>query len=70
MLGLLGGFLGVSLGLLGAAILTPIVGVPVTISWSATAMALGVSLGIGVVAGVYPASRAAKLAPIDALRSE
>ena len=70
VLGLLGGFLGVSLGLLGAAILTPIVGVPVTISWSATAMALGVSLGIGVVPGVYPASRAAKLAPIDALRSE
>ncbi len=42
----------------------------VLISWPATLLALAVSLAIGVVAGVYPASRAAKLAPIDALRSE
>ena len=33
-------------------------------------IALAVSLTIGLVAGVYPASRAAKMAPIDALRSE
>ncbi len=70
ILGLLGGVLGVSLGFLGAAALTPLLGIPVTISWAATLMALVVSIGIGLVAGVYPASRAANLAPIDALRSE
>jgi putative ABC transport system permease protein len=70
ILGLLGGVLGWGLGATGPAILTPVLQIPVTISWVATALALGVSLAIGLIAGVYPASRAANLAPIDALRSE
>ena len=70
ILGVLGGLIGVGLGFLGAAILTPILSMSVTISIPATLIALVVSLGIGIVAGVYPASRAARLAPIDALRSE
>ena len=70
ILGLLGGVLGILIGLLGAAALTPILQIPVTLSWSATALAIGVSMTIGIVAGVYPAVRAARMAPIDALRSE
>ncbi|HAM44545.1 MAG TPA: macrolide ABC transporter permease [Propionibacteriaceae bacterium] len=70
ILGTLGGVVGIALGFIGAAILTPILGMTVLISIPATLLALVVSLAIGIVAGVYPASRAAKLAPIDALRSE
>jgi putative ABC transport system permease protein len=70
VLGLIGGALGALLGILGALFLPGVVGDPISISPPATAGALVVALGIGVAFGVYPASRAAHLAPIDALRSE
>ncbi len=70
LLGLVGGVAGIGLGLLGAAVLPGLLGQRVTISPLAAAAALGVSLLIGIGAGVYPASRAARLAPIEALRSE
>ena len=40
------------------------------ISVPAALGAIVMAIGIGIVFGVYPASRAARLAPIDALRSE
>jgi putative ABC transport system permease protein len=70
VLGLIGGALGALLGIVGAVFLPGVVGDPISISVPYTALALLVALAIGVVFGVYPASRAAHLAPIDALRSE
>jgi putative ABC transport system permease protein len=69
-LGLCGGVLGILLGLAGAQVLPHFLNQPVTIPPLTGVGALGVALVIGIAAGVYPASRAARLAPIDALRSE
>jgi len=69
-LGLTGGILGVALGLIGAVVLPHFISDPIAISSTAAIGAIAVAVGIGLVFGVYPASRAARLAPIDALRSE
>ncbi len=70
LLGLIGGTLGVIVGVIGARLLPGVISQPVSVSPVATVGALLVSLLIGIIAGVYPASRAARLAPIDALRME
>jgi putative ABC transport system permease protein len=69
-LGLAGGLLGALLGITGALVLPRVTPIPLVVSPSATAIAILTSIAIGLVFGVYPASRAARLAPIDALRSE
>jgi putative ABC transport system permease protein len=70
VLGLSGGTLGAVLGIVLALLLPGWIGDPISISGPYTGLAIVVALGIGVAFGVYPASRAAHLAPIDALRSE
>ena len=70
VLGSSGGALGALVGALGAAFLPHAVGEPITLSGLAMGGALVVAIAIGMIFGVYPASRAARLAPIDALRTE
>jgi putative ABC transport system permease protein len=68
VISLLGGFVGVVAGLTGARF--KIDGVQPVIAPYSIPLAFGVALLVGIVAGLYPAYRAASLRPIDALRYE
>ena len=70
VLGTVGGVLGALLGVLGAMVLPHLISNPITVSPVAAVGAIAIAVAIGIVFGVYPAGRAAKLPPIDALRSE
>jgi putative ABC transport system permease protein len=72
----LGGLLGIGAGIGVAELLNgrSIAGlgenIQTVVSWTSVVVAFGVSGGIGIFFGLYPASRAAGLSPIQALRYE
>jgi len=70
ILGLVGGLVGAVLGVVAARTLPTVLDSTIVVSGAAVAGSVVVAVGIGLVFGVYPATRAARLAPIDALRSE
>jgi len=65
-----GGIIGMVLGIITSYIVSNLTGSPFVISPSAIILAVGVSAGIGILFGYYPARRAANLQPIEALRYE
>ena len=66
----IGGVIGILLGSALAAIICAAVKFPITVRFSAIVLATAVSCGIGLIFGVYPARKAARLSPIEALRRE
>src|SRR6056297_3496172 len=66
----IGGAIGLGLGIGGAELVAAFAPVPAEITWWSIALALGVSLAVGLVFGVLPARRAGQLDPVEALRHE
>jgi putative ABC transport system permease protein len=70
MLTALGGLLGVATGLAVGYIVPRAANIAVHITPLPVFVAVGVAVAVGLVFGVYPALRAARLAPIEALRAQ
>ena len=66
----LGGFLGVSIGILAAFLVTRYSNFPASVEWWVAVLGVGVASAIGIFFGLYPAIKAADLDPGEALRSE
>jgi len=70
MLTALGGLLGVATGLAVGYVVPRAANIAVHITPLPVLVAVGVAVAVGLIFGVYPALRAARLAPIEALRAQ
>jgi putative ABC transport system permease protein len=66
----LGGAIGLLLAYAITSVATAVSGVPILVDWRYVLLALFVSTSVGVASGWYPASRAAKMDPVEALRAD
>jgi putative ABC transport system permease protein len=65
-----GGIIGTTLGFLVALVISKLSPLPAAVQLWSVALGIGITAVVGVVFGVYPAMRAARLDPIEALRRE
>ena len=65
-----GGFIGVAIAFIAGVLVRTFTPIPMEMPMSAVALGVGLSAMVGLFFGIYPATRAAKLDPIDALRVE
>jgi putative ABC transport system permease protein len=65
-----GGIVGITLGFLIAQLIARLTPLPARLELWSVALGIGITAGVGLFFGAYPASRAARLDPIEALRRE
>ncbi len=70
LLGAAGGLCGIALGFLASFAITNLMQWPAEVSFANVALSFGVAAAVGVFFGFYPAQRASRLNPIEALRFE
>ena len=70
LLSSVGGVLGVVAGIVIPFVVNYFSEITTVVQWWSVVLAFGISVGIGIIFGIYPARRAALMDPIEALRHE
>jgi putative ABC transport system permease protein len=70
ILAAVGGLAGVAFGFAIAIVVSQLTPLPYSLTWWSIALGIGISSLVGIVFGIYPAAKAARLDPIAALRFE